>query len=400
MEGIFEHVMIKQFLTLVVNNLLCVLGDTVDSAFANNLNLGVICIAAIIGQLKMLTRSFVRYAEYYYRLKCDRTRAGMYLSFLFPGIVSVTIIAMSKQVWHLFYIEEQYRDLLSSCLIASFIGFPFENLECYVRNFCVYSNKETIVVRCNVLFYIALTALDFVSVVMFHSAILLFASTSLCHVVYAIGITAVSGVCKDKYKKGDIISIIVEGASYAYSRFLASISVVVINAVGTRLGTEQYALLAISRQVLGMGQDCLHPIEPVCVTRFRNRVHKLVDIVKETKFVIVTGAIVFFFASTIPIFFIHGDLPLVDTFVKCLIINTMSCVVYITYVVLSGEIIVTGNNKALRVTNNYRFATTVLLCICALRFNSCVPLLFYSFVTDSVVTLVAYKQVKSFNKPN
>ena len=70
----------------------------------------------------------------------------------------------------------------------------------------------------------------------------------------------------------------------------------------------------------------------------------------------------------------------------------MSCVVYITYVVLSGEIIVTGNNKALRVTNNYRFATTVLLCIYALRFNSCVPLLVYSFVTDSVVTLVAYKQ--------
>lgn len=386
--------MIQQYLTLMMNNVLCIFGDTVDSAFANNISLGVICVYAIIGQIKMLTRCLARYGEYYYRLKADRARAGLYMSFIIPGIVSIAVITLSKQIWHFMYIEEQYRDLLSACLIASFLGYPFESMECFVRNYCVYEHQEKKVIKWNIVFYSALVIMDAVIFFRYKSAVLLLAGTTLCYIVYAVCAIISSDILKHKYAKGDFVTILKEGSSYVYGCLLSQTSIVLINFVGTRLGTESYALLSVCRSVLSFGQECLHPIEPVLVTKFRHVGHKYKDMWKTSKSVIVVGVVTFFVMSTLPIFALHGDLPLAHTLITCVLVNIVSCVVYVTYIVSSAEILVTGYNKALRVINNYRLFTTLVLCGVALTTDSCVVLMLYSAVTDAVVSIVAYRMIK------
>lgn len=388
--------MIIQYIVLLLNSIVCKVGDIIDSGFANSLSLGVICIFGILSSIKLLLEAFYEYGIYYFRMTGIRAKAGLYLNTLVASIASIILIIFHNYIRYIFTIDSQYERLLSICTIMVAVFFPFEAASNYLANYMIYIKKEKLCSILNVIYYIFMCIFDAIAVLIFKSAILIIIGTSICNIGYDILAYNLSGIKLDKYVKGDLRTILVDGFPLFFNRLISHSCILLINMFGSKLGTVQYAIVVISRKSLEFGQQCIRQIYPIAIITLRGAKCSYKKVFDTVKPVLVIAFSLFMISSTISIFIIKGDLTIQQVFLPCLFANVTSSVTYFFY--LLGEIKMMSESKGNMFTKTgvLRFVTTIILCLLSTIDSFGLIILFYSTLTDLVVGYYSYVKMNKY----
>lgn len=381
--------MIAHYLSILFSEMISLVGDTIDSGFGNSLSIGAICVFGIINSIKTVLYALYNYGIYYYRLKGDRAKAGLYISILFSLASAVIGILFHKKITLLFYLEEQYQPLLYRCTVIMFIFFVFEAICEYTRGYLIYIKKTALCIKSTTIYYVFMLLFDAIAVLKFHSAELVLVGSGLCYMGYSAAIYFLSGLSKEKYEKGDLLTVLIDGLPLFSNRIMSKVSMLLLNVFASRLGTVGYAVLSVGRRSLEIGQQCMHPLVTMNIINFRGMGLEYKEILKKSKEVIIIASGVFLVVTTTALVIIKGDLSY-SQLMPVIPINILSMFVYITWMLTETKMTCDNAKTTLVMTGFVRFFITLVLCFISTVTNGMIILLLYSFISDLIVSFYAY----------
>lgn len=388
-----------QYIFLLINNVVLKIGSAIDAGFANSISLGVICVFAILDSIHNFLVAFYEYGAYYFRIYNCRAKAGLVFNVIVSIFCSVIFVVCADYFKFVYYIEPQYEQLLKNCVTVAFLYFPFESGTCYMRDVLVYSGKERYVSIVNVLFYCTLIPLDAAAVFMYHSVVLVLAGTGVSYFISFVLLYLNAPFRKDFFKTVDVIVILKDGLPVFYNRLLSEFCHLLVNIFGSKLGTVYYAMFSIIRMSLGSAQLCIHPVEPVIITKMRGcRDITYKKVFVSFKNIIALGCVSYFVLGYIVMFVSRGDLVLSQIFFAVTIINAVSVGSYLFYVIGKSIISIQKKNDLIKNTATIRLCTTILMCVVSYLFRDSVAglacLALYRFITDSIASLYLFVRMR------
>lgn len=388
--------MIIQYLSLVFNEVISLVGDTIDTGFANSLSLGVICVFSIISSIKILFYAIYNYGMYYFRLTGKRAKAGLYINIILSLLSSVLIIVGSRFVLYVFELEAQYQPLLLRCIRITFSFFVFEAISSYLRDYLIYSGKTSLCIKATFVYYIVMIMLDAVAVIVFKSAELILFFSGVCYLVFSLVLYFISGLSKEIYTKGDLLIVVKGGLPLFSNRLISKLCMFLLNIFASRLGTLNYAILSVARRSLEIGQTCMHPMVIMNIVNNRGLGLSYRKLIAKTKKVIVLSSFIFIVVTTIALFVIKGDLTYAQLLPLAIPVNIISMFAYIAWELVESKITADNMGSVLVGSGIVRLAVLLVLCLISLIDGIGIYfLIMYSFASDTLVALYGYKKSRT-----
>lgn len=386
--------MIIKYFILLFNTLVCQAGDIIDSGFVNSMGVGVICIMGIIASVKTLFRAFYMYGDYYFRVKGDRAKGVLYFTLAPAFILSVILFIFAGFVPAIYTVEPQYETLLVQCVRITAATFTFEAVMNQLCSYMVYTGQGKLCSIINSVYYIVMIILDIIAVMVFKSVHMVLVFTGICLFSCCLVTYRLCGIYREKYAKGDIECIVKEGFPYFLNSCICKITMVLINVFATRLGTDSYAILVVSRKALEFGQECLSPMQPLSLVHFRGRRPGYRELTGKLNRVLITGSFVFLAVGCITAMVIKGNLSVSSLAVPITVTFLTSLPTYMFFMLGHVKTMLDDRGDIMNHTSFIRLSATLVLCMLSLRYGMW-PLLMYSSVVDSLIGTYIYRQLNS-----
>lgn len=381
--------MITQYFVLLFNTMVCHIGDIIDSSFINSMGLEAICITGILASIKHFFRAFYMYADYYFRLKGKRAKAVFYFTVVTSIVLSLIFYGFSYFVTLIYEIEPQYESHLIQCVRISAIIFTFEAVNEQMNSYMIYSGQGKLRSVINFVYYISMIVLDMIAVFVYHSIPLVIIFTGICLFICDIISYKLCGIGKEKYTKGDFRPIITDTFPFFFSACVSHLAMSLINIFATRLGTVDYAILVVCRKALEFAQNCIEPVQPLSVTKFRGMKLTYKEFVDKLVYVLIVSSMIFLLSGCIVAVVIKGELLISQIFIPCAVTFLTSLPTYMFFKLGHVKLMIDDHGSLMTSVAIIRLCIVLILCLLSCKFGIWL-LLMYSTVVDLILGIYIY----------
>lgn len=380
--------MLREYVFVLLNEIVKDIGSMIDTGFGNSISIGSICALGIAGSIKSIFQVCNRYGGYYYKMMKLRAKACLrlcILSSLLSVILGMSLINIFMTVYA---IEPRYESLLRSCIVAILLCLPFDSMNAFMGTYLVFTDRVKTCTVLNAIYYSLMIILDAVAVLVFHSTVLVILATGVCDLLYFLVAYSISGIRKEKYVSGELITVLKGRSSLFINRMISTLCIVAVNITATHIGTVGYALLRICRKSLSIGQTFVGTVHTIGVIHLRGKNKKLREAFRDIRKVMLTADCLFFITSFVTLFVVHGDVPLSSVLLPCMIANITSIITYSGYTIVYTKAVADGMQSELRLQAWLRVMVTIMLCVLSVVPHVGVfALMAYSTVTDLIIML-------------
>lgn len=242
---------IKELLSYIAQSLVVAIGDSVDSAFGNNISIDTIVVMGSFLTISWVLSCLAKAGAYIFRIWQNRVWTCVTVS----GIVSVIIgwiaVLLHAQLSHLFVLTDIQYKMLENIIILYGICLPIVGIGEVLDMYCLMREKIKCLSIADVVFYILLIGLDALVVILKLDCVWLVAGTMFSFFVFDVILLFSTGIlqeCSPVLLK-DCILCLKHAVNILISKISIRIAIIFMRTMVSDMGTIPYALYTVANAV-------------------------------------------------------------------------------------------------------------------------------------------------------
>lgn len=317
----------KQYWVFVFTAIGIAILDLVDSAFGNNLGVDSICVMSAFTIITWCMHVVGNLGTNAFNVKQKDVTECLLLQALAGVVVSIFVLAFSRQIPHLYKLTDTQYALFSKCLVWYAAFFTIKEVASFLKNYVALRCKNRVMIISNILFFTVMIALDALVVVNGGECYHLVITTVVSYIALFVYLLPASGILGELEKPN--LAKLKEDFSCAkdivLSGIFGKVATTFFNVAASHLGTRYYVLHGIAYNIATSSEVITNEWYRMQVITLKNIVDKKAKYAKSVelqKRLAVPGILMSYLLMFIMIVPMHGEADLGETLLfSCLYLS-------------------------------------------------------------------------------
>ena len=330
----------KQYWMLVLVALQDVVFCAIDGAFANNISLDVIVELNTFLIVEYFCLRPMRLGFYGYRAMQSNPKNCLMCSLISGVIVGALCICCAVPVSNMFTLTDIQKQSIQELLVLFGCFAPIRAVAIFMVKWCYYNNKSKLVLIADLVTYIQLILTDWWAVSVDAGAFGLRLTTELCWTSYLVIMILAGGILKEKDKLSakTIRHCFWVGKDACISQSIVRAASIFLTSQASTMGTLTYAIHSVALSITDLGESFRDATIDYSVVKLRDHRSSLrVQSRRVLKKLYIPALLIPLALDTLLIFFMHGEVALLDT-VYGVVMYSIPFLVYPLYDVSAAAI--------------------------------------------------------------
>lgn len=304
--------------------LVVAIGDSVDSAFGNNISVDTIVVMGSFLTISWFLSCLAKVGAYIFRIWQNRVWTCVVVSGAVSVIFGGLAVLFHNQIIHIFSLTDVQYEMLGSIIILYGFCLPIIGIGEVLDMFCLMKGRMKCLVAADVVFYILLIGLDILVVNLHLSCVWLVAGTMFSFLVFDLILLFFTGILKERepVRVKDCILCLKHAANVLTSKISIRIAIIVMRSTVSNMGTAPYALYTVANAVEEFNENYIGAWENFLTVKIKQERPESRFLMTKDFFKKFYKFFFFLFCVSIPIttFVLKGDLNYFDVlFYACFV---------------------------------------------------------------------------------
>lgn len=241
----------KELLSYIAQCLVVAIGDSIDSAFGNNISIDAIVVMGSFLTISWVLSCLGKAGAYVFRIWQNRVWTCVAVS----GAISITFGAVAallhEQIVHLFTLTDVQYKMLGRVISVYGFCLPIVGIGDVLDMYCLMKGKVKCLAVADIIYYILLVGLDIVVVTLNLDCSYLVAGTMFSYFVFDVILLFSTNILKDRSSVllKDCILCLKHTINILISKISIRIAIIFMRTTVSDMGTMSYAFYTVANSV-------------------------------------------------------------------------------------------------------------------------------------------------------
>lgn len=227
------------------------IGDCVDSAFGNNIDVDTIVVMESFLTLSWFLACIAKIGSYVYRFWQRNVWTCMIVSVAASIVSSIIILMFKEPIIHFYTLTDVQYDLLRSVVTVYGCCLPMYGVGHILDMYCLMKGRMKCLVVADIVYYIFLIGLDVLVVFLKLNCVWLIAGTMFSYLLYTLILLFTTGILleRETVTINNCLECFKHGCNFMMSKLAIRVAIIFMRTTVSKMGTELYALYTVANAV-------------------------------------------------------------------------------------------------------------------------------------------------------